>query len=127
LQRRRAFGVLRGEAVHQVVVDQQRQVIQHRQGVRSARAAHGGDGVQGGASSKDAETAEEAPRARREQGMAPGDGVAQAAVAGGLVVGATGEHGERVIEVGHQRVGGQYGHSGSGQFNGQREPVQAPA
>ena len=63
---------------------------------------------------------------RLEEVDAPGDGVVQRARPLGSISCATGRHGQPERELREHRLGGEHPHPGSGQLDGQRQPVQPP-
>ncbi|MGH2599478.1 MAG: hypothetical protein ACRDJ9_08835, partial [Dehalococcoidia bacterium] len=62
-----------------------------------------------------------------EEGVGPGDGGAHRLVARWLVAAADGEEGERVVEAGQDRRHWQVGEAGGGEFERQRQAVEASA
>ena len=91
------------------------------------------DGLGGGereAAGEGAEAGEERLFAGREQVVAPADGIAERALAGGQVArrrGGVGGDGKPGVDADQQRGGGEEIHAGRGQLDGERQPIEALA
>ncbi len=84
-------------------------------------------GVERAAAGEHGQAAEERLLRRAQQGVTPGDRVAQRPLAGGGIAWTAGEHIEATLKPRTQRRGWQHPHTGRGQLNGERQAVEPPA
>ncbi|HEY7296057.1 MAG TPA: hypothetical protein VH916_13515, partial [Dehalococcoidia bacterium] len=118
----------RAFALHdEIVLDQRCQAVQRIDAQLAVRVADRVGCFKGAAAGEDGQAAEERLFRLAQQAVAPGDRLAQGALAGRCVARATGEHIEAMVEPGTQRRGWQHPHPRGGQLDRERHAVEAAA
>jgi hypothetical protein len=113
--------------LQQALIEEGRDPLKDTEGLVAVLLAYHFGGLERTAAHEDGEPAEEALLLLAQQGIRPLESVAQRLLAGGQIACATCQHGEPMLQSFEQSLRRQQLAAGSGQFDRQRQAIQAHA